>query len=85
MLQSTTKMSCSKNFIMVSWHIYVVELLHGGLGRNWRFGLQMVQNLFSNAPKGFLVKYIEHEESLGQKTDRLGGETPLKLDFGQIR
>ena len=25
---------------MVSWHIYVVELLHGGLGRNWRFGLQ---------------------------------------------
>jgi hypothetical protein len=48
-------------------------------------GSKMVQNLFSNAPKGFLVKYIEHEESLGQKTDRLGGEAPLKLDFGQIR
>ena len=29
-------------------------------------GSKMVQNLFSYAPKGFLVKYNEHEESLGQ-------------------
>ena len=51
----------------------------GGLGS------KMVQNLFSNAPKGFFVKFFEHEESFGQKTDRLGGETPLRLDSGQIR
>ena len=29
-------------------------------------GSKMVQNLFSYAPKGFLVKYNEHEESFGQ-------------------
>ena len=29
-------------------------------------GSKMVQNLFSYAPKGFLVKYNEQEESFGQ-------------------